>query len=175
MNDTRRSRNPHIRACLGCQKRKTRCVPSQHHPSSCTYCARAKTDCIFDTPAPRIPLTRKNLDAFEQRCGQLEALLRSLSPGIDVDAELKKLGSPRLDTQQTTPVDGEDGSDGSQDEDVEWNEALPPNDPKRLHFKSDGMAMAPTTTSGYLGRTLPTTWSTQAAYTTQAVVRCLEF
>jgi transcriptional regulatory protein GAL4 len=65
------------RACLQCQKRKTRCV-SNGSDTTCSYCAKMSKACVFETPPTRTPLTRRNLDAAEARCKELELRLRQL-------------------------------------------------------------------------------------------------
>lgn len=65
------------RACLQCQKRKTRCVSNAAN-ATCSYCAKMSKACVFETPPTRTPLTRRNLDAAEARCKELELRLREL-------------------------------------------------------------------------------------------------
>lgn len=73
------------RACLQCQKRKTRCVPNNNNGSdatTCSYCAKMSKACVFETPPTRTPLTRRNLDAAEARCKELERQLRQVQPAM---------------------------------------------------------------------------------------------
>ncbi|KAK9365570.1 fungal-specific transcription factor domain-containing protein [Lipomyces kononenkoae] len=72
------------RACLQCQKRKTRCV-STGIGGACSYCTKMGKPCVFDSPPTRTPLTRKNLDVAEARCKELERRLRQLQPDIKLD------------------------------------------------------------------------------------------
>ncbi|QKX54102.1 uncharacterized protein TRUGW13939_01185 [Talaromyces rugulosus] len=66
------------RACLQCKKRKTRCVSNSNTDAICSYCAKMSKACVFETPPTRTPLTRRNLDAAEARCKELELRLRQL-------------------------------------------------------------------------------------------------
>lgn len=66
---------PSERACLQCQKRKTRCVPLGDADQPCQYCERSQRACVFSQPPSRTPLTRKNLQDAEARCRELEFLL----------------------------------------------------------------------------------------------------
>lgn len=75
------------RACLQCQRRKTRCIPSENG-GACVYCQKMSKSCEFGDPPSRTPLTRKNLDQVETRCRKLEALVRSLQPNVDIDDTL---------------------------------------------------------------------------------------
>jgi transcriptional regulatory protein GAL4 len=68
------------RAYLQCQKRKTRCVSNGSTDAICSYCAKMSKECVFETPPTRTPLTRRNLDAAEARCKELELRLRQLQP-----------------------------------------------------------------------------------------------
>ncbi|RMY05774.1 hypothetical protein D0868_06223 [Hortaea werneckii] len=73
-----RRETPSERACLQCQKRKTKCVPS-NDSRKCAFCVKAGKSCTFSAPVSRTPLTRKNLDEAESRCNELEALLENRS------------------------------------------------------------------------------------------------
>ena len=65
------------RACLECQRRKTRCIPNGDD-KPCEYCNRTGKRCHFAEPPARTPLTRKNLDALESRCQHLESIIEGL-------------------------------------------------------------------------------------------------
>jgi transcriptional regulatory protein GAL4 len=74
-----------LKACLECQKRKSRCTGEV----PCAFCHKAKRSCVY-TPRPqRTPLTRKNLDAAEQKCQKLASMLKSLNPDVDIESLLK--------------------------------------------------------------------------------------
>jgi len=62
------------RACLQCQKRKTRCIP-RGADQTCEYCEKSQRECTFPERPPKTPLTRKNLEDAESRCEELESLL----------------------------------------------------------------------------------------------------
>ena len=63
------------RACFECRKRKTRCIiPAGDE--RCTYCYKKGRDCVFGEAPERTALTRKNLDAAEARCRELELALQ---------------------------------------------------------------------------------------------------
>lgn len=105
---SRRSRaNFNERACLNCQRRKTRCVP-EANARSCTYCVRVGKNCVFGTPPARTALTRRNLEAIESRCRRLEAQLKRLRPNLDHEdltgenCDFEELDSPGSIAAQTT-------------------------------------------------------------------------
>lgn len=173
MSSARAGRTPLPRACLECQKRKTKCVPSPRSPA-CAYCTRARKPCLFEAAPTRTPLTRKNLDNLEQKCIQLESLLRSVSHGIDIDAELRRIqGSPvaegegqvdaELLHESQDPIAELAGQEGprytdetrepSPGEEFEWNEALPSAGTKasRSSVSDGGLASMAVQSSGYLG------------------------
>lgn len=137
--------NP-ARACVNCQKRKSRCQPSGPG-APCSYCARAGKECSFGRPPDRTRLTRKNLDAVEHRCGQLQALLRSMHPELDIEAALTGL--------ETVGSDDEDPEEREEPaHEFEWHEALiPPDDesPAGDLGGMDGMATLSSLDAGYLG------------------------
>jgi transcriptional regulatory protein GAL4 len=146
MNDTRPARTANPRACLQCQKRKTRCIQDPRS-ASCTYCTRARKECTFEEAPSRTPLTRKNLDALELRCKHLENLVRSLSQGVDIEAQIDEAGE-----RQDTSRPGNDIGDAASEE-YEWHESPASTGPKPPHLAdSDGMASMAVESSGYLGR-----------------------
>lgn len=145
MNDTRPARATNTRACLQCQKRKTKCIQDSRSVS-CTYCTRARKECVFEEAPSRTPLTRKNLDALAQRCRHLEDLLRSLGQGINVEAELDRVAEG-----QEVPRLSNDVGD-AESEEYEWHESPASAGPKAPHLAdSDGMASMAVEGSGYLG------------------------
>lgn len=145
MNDTRPARTANSRACLQCQKRKTRCIQDPRS-ASCTYCTRTRKECVFEEAPSRTPLTRKNLDALERRCKHLEELLRSLGQGINVEAELDRVAEG-----QEVPRPSNDVGD-AESEEYEWHESPASAGPKAPHLAdSDGMASMAVESSGYLG------------------------
>ena len=154
MHDRSASKTAQSRACLECQKRKTRCVQNGRD-ASCTYCARAGKRCVFEAPPSRVALTRKNFDALERRCNQLEQLLGKLGRGINLDAELEKLGNVEeeagdggllVDSTSTSNT-----REPSPNREFEWNETMPRTGAKDTD-KGDGMAAGIAAHStGYLG------------------------
>ncbi len=148
MNDTRPARTANPRACLQCQKRKTKCIQDPRS-ASCTYCARARKECTFEEAPSRTPLTRKNLDALEQRCKHLESLVRSLRQGVDVEAHLMDRACEGGQDAGSRP--GNDVRDAASEE-YEWHESPASTGPKPPHLAdSDGMASMAVESSGYLG------------------------
>lgn len=146
------SRSLSSRACVNCQKRKSRCVRSTiADDSACTYCARAGKPCSFETPPDRTPLTRRNLDASEARCAQLTSLLRSLHPELDIEASLTQILRPNPEQA------GQHEESSEPPHEFEWHEPAllsdgsSPDDPEGL---GDGMANLATSDAGYLGMTL---------------------
>ncbi|KAJ5287886.1 transcriptional regulatory protein C1F7.11c [Penicillium angulare] len=140
-----------LRACINCQKRKTRCYRTGSDSGPCSYCARKGKTCSFESPPDRTPLTRRNLDAAENRCTKLRSLLRSLNPEVDIEAALEQL-SPEQDDTESPIVD--ENSEPTPDS-YEWHEgSLSPEDTvldEKKAVTTDGMATLPTNDSGYLG------------------------
>ncbi|KAG4253833.1 hypothetical protein FPRO03_07793 [Fusarium proliferatum] len=143
------------RACLNCQKRKSRCQPSVNGPGPCSYCARAGKDCSFVNPPDRTRLTRKNLDAMELRCNKLEALIRSLHPDMDIDAALANLESGQQVSRRTEPESDDDSPEHEEPaHEYEWSEpSLPPDFDSQNDEAAamDGMATLNSLDAGYLG------------------------
>ncbi|KAH8890648.1 hypothetical protein GQ53DRAFT_721449 [Thozetella sp. PMI_491] len=143
-----------IRACTNCQKRKTRCSGASELGGACSYCTRVSKSCSFKDPPVRTSLTRENLDAAESQCLQLRLLLRTLHPGLDIDAALQKLGNQHsADTNAAAPPREEENCD-TRDK-YEWHEVAaspatdtPVDDPRP---ERDGMAMLCARHAGYLG------------------------
>ncbi|KAJ5928280.1 transcriptional regulatory protein C1F7.11c [Penicillium verhagenii] len=139
------------RACINCQKRKTRCFRAGSETDPCSYCARKGKTCSFESPPDRTPLTRRNLDASESRCAQLRSLLRSLKPDFDIEAALEKLSPEEEVTRSPTLSDNIEIAHDS----YEWHEgSLSPEDafPDQDNaITRDGMATLSTNDSGYLG------------------------
>jgi transcriptional regulatory protein GAL4 len=139
-----------LKACLECQKRKSRCTGEL----PCAFCHKARRTCVY-TPRPqRTPLTRKNLDAAEQRCQKLASMLKSLNPDVDIESLLKdsetsvsgQLAKPSSPgTSQAAPT-------GSSNR-YEWHEDPLSADEHEIQSPRDGMALLPTnpSDSGYLG------------------------
>ena len=146
-----RAANPAAgRACVNCQKRKTRCLRSGD-TGPCSYCARRRKNCSFEGPPDRTPLTRKNLDASEHRCAQLGALLQSISPGLDIDTALQQFESEPSPTEGPAPAEINDSTPDS----YEWHEGSLSPECRSPNWgttmTTDGMATLSTTDSGYLG------------------------
>lgn len=141
-----------MRACLNCQKRKSRCTRPRQGDGPCVYCARAKKTCSFDGPRKRTPLTRNNLDALENECERLRSLLRSMDSGVDVNVVSENTRS----SPQNSEMPGQPEPSESSPQIHEWHEGplspqgsspelLRPND------QPDGMATLAPRSSGYLG------------------------
>lgn len=137
---------PAARACTHCQKRKSRCLQGSEI-GPCSFCEKTGKTCSFEGPPARTPLTRRNLDAAENRCNQLRFLLQSLNPDLDIESALEN-GADASDSHQqfdeaneTTP-DSYEWHEGSLSPEYKsWNKAV----------GTDGMATLSTTDSGYLG------------------------
>ncbi|KAF4628358.1 hypothetical protein G7Y89_g9791 [Cudoniella acicularis] len=137
-----------LKACLECQC--TGEIP-------CGYCARTQKACVYAAKPVRTPLTRKNLDAAEQKCQKLTSLLKSLNPDVDIEALLKNgvastSSQPPNNPSPKSPQQVDEASPGSSHE-YEWHEAPLSNDDEQVHSLRDGMALLSTDTSesGYLG------------------------
>jgi transcriptional regulatory protein GAL4 len=145
------------RACLECQKRKTKCREAADGSGSCSYCIKTRKQCVFEAPAPRTPLTRRNLDAVEWKCQRLESLIRSIDPNLDIEAALKgqrpssssngQLSGPRAESRSVSPTPADD---------YEWHESVSQAEVRSPSgdgtFVWDGMASLSTRASGYLGK-----------------------
>ncbi|KAI1375649.1 fungal-specific transcription factor domain-containing protein [Hypoxylon crocopeplum] len=150
------------RACNNCRKRKSRCSGANNENGACYYCIRTRKDCVFEEPVNRTPLKRENLDAAELRCSQLEALLRSLNPDLNIETALSTLSgstSAELRSDQVQ-ASGTEADPGGEVEGVryEWHEdtslhlaAAGPQESPDLGNQEDGMATFSTSESGYLG------------------------
>jgi transcriptional regulatory protein GAL4 len=97
------------------------------------------------------------LDAAEQKCEKLKALLKSLNPDIDVEQALKDGGpsappQPASKSSPKSPEQVNEASPGSSHE-YEWHEAPLSNDEEQVHSLRDGMALLSTdpSESGYIG------------------------
>ncbi|KAJ5784553.1 transcriptional regulatory protein C1F7.11c [Penicillium pulvis] len=141
-----------LRACINCQRRKTRCFRPGSETGPCSYCTRKGKTCSFESPPDRTPLTRKNLDLAERRCTQLRSLLHSLNPDLDVKSALEQLGSEQ-DVADSPTLDGSIELASSN---YEWHEgSLSPDGASPDGDKAittDGMATLSTNDSGYLGQ-----------------------
>ncbi|KAF4920926.1 Regulatory protein GAL4 [Colletotrichum viniferum] len=105
--------------------------------------------CSFESPPDRTPLTRKNLDAAELRCTQLQNLLRSLNPDLDIESALNQPENQRLenDDSSNTPEESDEVTPHS----YEWHEGSLSPEYKSSTHDNDGMAMLSSHDSGYLG------------------------
>lgn len=79
-NDTRPARAVNSRSRLQYQKTEEE-VPTGSWSASCAYCTWARKECVFEKTPFCTPLMKKNLDAIERRCRQLEELVWSLGQG----------------------------------------------------------------------------------------------
>lgn len=152
MQDSHRrcSNSATVRACVNCQKRKSRCMRGSAPNDPCSYCAKTGKTCSFESPPDRTPLTRKNLDAAELRCAQLQALLRSLNPDLDIESALGQsdVRQAENDDSSHTPEESEEITPHS----YEWHEGSLSPEYKSSAPENDGMAMLSTHDSGYLGK-----------------------
>ncbi|KAH6887681.1 fungal-specific transcription factor domain-containing protein [Thelonectria olida] len=163
MGPSRRSRSPvQPRACLNCQKRKSRCLLSGNGGRGpCSYCSRTGKTCSFVNPPDRTPLTRKNLDAAELRCAQLQSLLRSLHPDLDIDEAITSssangrvnLPPAPFNPSRSHPKSGDTTDHDQPAHEFEWHETSPPDSesPGGEVRIQDGMALLSTLDAGYLG------------------------
>ncbi|KAF3009378.1 hypothetical protein E8E14_008079 [Neopestalotiopsis sp. 37M] len=150
-------------ACQNCKRSKVRChQPLDEEP--CTRCARTGKQCNFVLdPIERTPLKRKNLDAAELRCSQLEALLRSLNPDLDIEESLAKLNQSAPNEQpgnqshySGTEAD-QDGDDGEpryewhEDSSLQTGQTAGNQESPSFGNQEDGMGAFSTSESGYLG------------------------
>lgn len=104
---------------------------------------------MFEAAPSRVPLTRKNFDALERRCNQLESLLRKLNHGINLEAELECLVTADVEGQDVSLTDArEDSPIGN----FEWNETLRQSGNTVADTAGlDGLASVAAQSSGYLG------------------------
>lgn len=122
----------------------------------CSYCKIKSKACIFEAPRERTPLTRQNLDAAEQRIAQLEDLLRSAQPQLDIDEAAN--GDERVQLRERRPIQVDGRRSSAVSDDYEWHEVdLPASGSPEQQEKStatDGMASLPAKgkETGYLGK-----------------------
>jgi len=139
-----------LKACLECQKRKSRCTSEL----PCAFCHKANRSCVY-TPRPqRTPLTRKNLDAAEQKCQKLASMLKTLNPDVDIESLLKD-SETSINSQLASPSSSgtsPPAPTGSSNK-YEWHEDPLSADEDEIQSPRDGMALLPTdpSDSGYLG------------------------
>ncbi|KAK3679729.1 hypothetical protein LTR78_000105 [Recurvomyces mirabilis] len=139
------------RACIECQKRKTKCLVAAPgtDAQSCAYCSKVGKNCVFVEPSLRTPLTRQNLDDAEARCARLEALLqRHCDANIGNPPSNQQSPVTAVTHAQHTAV----GGNGP----FEWSEAhddLSEHDGDHQGDQQDGMAAFGHSSkgSGYLG------------------------
>jgi transcriptional regulatory protein GAL4 len=152
----RRRSTVHRRACAECQKRKTRCMGSRDDLQTCSYCRKAGKRCTFEALPSRTSLTRKNLDEAERRNRQLESLLRSLRPDLDIDSAVQNIADTSIDSDaDENQPQNKQPSPRSSDE-FEWHETAlseGPGPSKDGAGMGDGMANLPANSqeAGYLG------------------------
>ena len=151
------------RACVHCQRRKTRCSGHDNGRVACAYCQAANKLCSFDRRPDRTPLTRQNLESAKKVGGQLRMLLRTLNPDLDIDTALLALdGQQGISGSDSggpagvgSPARQEEESDAPLDR-YEWREAHRPHSGGGAHASTDnrdGMAILPSVNAGYLGKT----------------------
>ncbi|KAK5112093.1 hypothetical protein LTR85_011674 [Meristemomyces frigidus] len=163
MNVVRSSRalSSSDRACLQCQRRKTKCIPTESG-EICTYCVKAGKTCVFSDKQIRTPLTRKNLDDAEARCRRLEAALQQVGSSAPVEDELPEDDETirPMTATSTAPVLApglvNDAGPGQASTPYEWNEspsAAQGGQDVHADKAPDGMASLGDggETSGYLG------------------------
>lgn len=149
----------HRRACAECQKRKTRCIGSRDDLRTCSYCRKAGKQCTFEALPSRTSLTRKNLDAAERRNRQLESLLRSIRPDLDIDSALQHARDATLDSDVEESLLQEKQPSPRSSDEFEWHETAlsEVRDPsKDGSGVSDGMTNLPAKSqeAGYLGKNI---------------------
>ncbi|KAH7029491.1 fungal-specific transcription factor domain-containing protein [Microdochium trichocladiopsis] len=150
------------RACVNCQKRKSRCARSNIAGEPCAYCSRAGKACSFQEPPRRTALTRDNLTAAQLECSRLRRLVRALQPDLDIDAALLDHSStPETSSIANTASINVQSSSREpaywveERHGFEWHEG--PDSPaidedgSSPALREDGMALFPTANSGYLG------------------------
>ncbi|KAG4432882.1 hypothetical protein IFR05_011628 [Cadophora sp. M221] len=147
-----KSETGQLRACLECQKRKSKCTGE----TPCAFCARTHRSCLYMARPVRTPLTRKNLDAAQQKCDKLIVLLRSLNPDVDIENLLKNgIPSTKQPTNNPSPKSPQqmDQTSPGSSHDYEWHEAPLSSDVEQVQSSRDGMALLSTdpSESGYLG------------------------
>jgi len=154
------------RACLQCQKRKTRCIPRGAN-EPCEYCEKAQRDCIFPQRASKTPLTRKNLDDAEIRCQELESLLEQ-SKATGVEPDVAPEHGPRVTSSARARDESvaqnairnsvvTNGTDNVVDTSpYEWDETLVAEGSGGPDYVQDGMASlrGSNVGTGYLGECL---------------------
>jgi transcriptional regulatory protein GAL4 len=177
MSASQRPRAALERACLHCQRRKTRCVPEGNN-RSCRYCAKVGKNCVFSGPPARTALTRKNLNAIESRCRLLEAHLKRLQPSLDLEDltgarhDLEGVDGPEnvlatavesdaqgplpsgISSIQRSAQNPTRSSTQESARDFEWQESFDSGSGDGIHHEGrDGMASLTATSndSGYLG------------------------
>ncbi|KAJ0162080.1 Regulatory protein GAL4 [Colletotrichum tanaceti] len=157
-DSVRRCSNPAtVRACVNCQRRKSRCMRGGAPSDPCSYCAKSGKPCSFESPPDRTPLTRKNLDAAELRCAQLRDLLRSLDPGLEIESALKDADrrqrpeKEHVRSASHTPDESDESDEVTPPYSYEWHEGSLSPECKSSAHENDGMAMLSTHDSGYLG------------------------
>nr|XP_036579674.1 C6 transcription factor [Colletotrichum truncatum]KAF6787354.1 C6 transcription factor [Colletotrichum truncatum] len=139
-----------VRACVNCQKRKSRCMRGSVPNDPCSYCTKTGKTCSFESPPDRTPLTRKNLDAAELRCTQLQNLLLSLNPDLDIESALKRSTIDNKEGEHSSYATEE--SDETTPHSYEWHEgSLSPINQSNSTNDNDGMATLSSHDSGYLG------------------------
>jgi transcriptional regulatory protein GAL4 len=123
---------------------------------ACSYCTKAGKRCNFEVPPSRTSLTRKNLEAAEHRCKQLEALLRSLKPEIDLETALKEHSENSDPSELPIELKSQEHRSSVSSDEYEWHEASLSSTAgtnKDEEIVRDGMANMPAelSKSGYLG------------------------
>lgn len=147
------------RACYECQSRKTRCIIPAGG-DTCTYCFKKGKECVFHEKPERTPLTRKNLDAAEARCRELELMLRSQSESASHGGRANGPSNTSHPGIQYTVSSAQDQPDAQSLHEMdiptvrsnEWQE----HPSLEESTEQDGMASfsAPSKESGYLGKQL---------------------
>ena len=139
-----------LKACLECQKRKSKCTGEL----PCAFCSKTNRSCVYTARPQRTPLTRKNLDAAEQKCQKLASLLKSLNPDVEIESLLQD-SETSTNSQLASlnpPGTSHPATAGSSNE-YEWHEDPLSTDDYEIQSPRHGMTLLPTdpSDSGYLG------------------------
>lgn len=120
----------------------------------CSYCKRSGKKCTFEALPSRTALTRKNLDAAERKSQQLELLLRSIRPDLNIDSALQEVVDASLDSggDEQEPQDKQPSPRLS--DEFEWHETALSEairGSEEGNGIGDGMANTVAQQAGYLG------------------------
>jgi len=102
MTEGRSRKNVAEAACLGCRKRRTRCVPGAEPGEPCEYCGKNGVECVYSNPQRK----RESVKELRERLIRYEELLGP-EAGRMVESEtrdsLPRPSSPPLEVALTSP------------------------------------------------------------------------